>query len=177
MTGRFVLKTAKGGKFHFNLHAGNGQVILTSPSHVTKRSAVEDITAVVRHAGEASSIDRRVATNGKAYFNLKASDGRVIGKSQMYSSKAAMERGIRSVAINAGSPIDDQAPRASTDLTGVPAEIADDPDRVRSWLGAQADLQDPEVRSRVMRRLERLAENDATMTKAEFLAATERATA
>ena len=45
--------------------------------------------------------DRKTAKDGSPYFNLKASNGQVIGKSEMYSSTSAMENGIASVKKNA----------------------------------------------------------------------------
>jgi hypothetical protein len=39
--------------------------------------------------------------NGKVYFNLKSSNGQIVGSSQMYESKATMENGIESVKTNA----------------------------------------------------------------------------
>ncbi|GAB6010025.1 YegP family protein [Dysgonomonas reticulitermitis] len=41
------------------------------------------------------------AKNGKPYFNLKASNGQVIGTSEMYESVAARDNGIASVKKNA----------------------------------------------------------------------------
>ena len=45
--------------------------------------------------------DRLEAKNGKPYFNLKATNGQIIGNSEMYESVAARENGIASVAKNA----------------------------------------------------------------------------
>ena len=45
--------------------------------------------------------DRCEAKNGSPYFCLKSSNGQVIGNSEMYSSKSAMENGIASVKKNA----------------------------------------------------------------------------
>ena len=39
--------------------------------------------------------------SGKSYFNVKATNGQVIGTSQNYSSKSSMENGIASVKKNA----------------------------------------------------------------------------
>ena len=39
--------------------------------------------------------------NGEFQFNLKASNGQVIGASQMYSSEATLKAGIASVQKNA----------------------------------------------------------------------------
>ena len=43
MAGKFVLKKGSTGKFHFNLVAGNGQVIATSEAYESKASALNGI--------------------------------------------------------------------------------------------------------------------------------------
>ena len=45
------------------------------------------------------------AKNGEFTFNLKASNGQVIGSSQMYASERTMKAGIASVMQNANSPV------------------------------------------------------------------------
>lgn len=42
------------------------------------------------------------SADGKFYFNLVAANGEVIATSEMYESKAAMNKGIQSVRKNAG---------------------------------------------------------------------------
>lgn len=108
MAGKFVLKDAKGGKYMFNLCAGNGQPVLTSEMYNSKAAAQNGIASVGKNCTNESCFDRKVAKNGKPYFNLKSTNGQVIGSSQMYASKAAMEKGIRSVKTNGGSRTDDQ---------------------------------------------------------------------
>jgi len=108
MAGKFILKPGSGGKFRFNLCAGNGQVVLTSESYNSKAAAENGIASVGKNCGSDACFDRKVAKNGKPYFNLKSTNGQVIGKSQMYASAAAMEKGIRSVANNGKSRVDDQ---------------------------------------------------------------------
>ena len=47
-----------------------------------------------------------VRKNGEFQFNLKASNGQVIGSSQMYASERTMKQGIASVMRNAAdSPV------------------------------------------------------------------------
>ena len=45
--------------------------------------------------------DRLESKNGKYYFNLKATNGQIIGTSQMYESVASRDNGIASVTTNA----------------------------------------------------------------------------
>jgi uncharacterized protein YegP (UPF0339 family) len=101
MAGKFELKTAANGKFHFNLKAGNGQIILSSEMYDTKVAAENGIASVTKNAGEEARYERRKAANGIPFFVLKAGNGEVIGRSEMYSSDAAMETGIESVKTNA----------------------------------------------------------------------------
>ena len=50
MAGKFVLKKGSSGKFHFNLVAGNGQVIATSESYESKAAALNGIKSVQTNA-------------------------------------------------------------------------------------------------------------------------------
>lgn len=101
MAGKFELKTANNGKFHFNLKAGNGQIILSSEMYESKASATNGIASVQKNAADDGRYDRKTSSNGKPYFSLKAGNGEVIGTSEMYESAAAMENGIESVKTNA----------------------------------------------------------------------------
>ena len=101
MAGKFDLKESTNGKFFFNLKAGNGQVILSSEMYETKASAENGIASVQKNAPDDGRYDRKESSNGKPYFTLKAGNGEIIGKSEMYESAAAMENGIESVKSNA----------------------------------------------------------------------------
>lgn len=109
MAGKFILKKSNGGQFYFNLKAGNGEVILTSETYVTKPNALEGVASVKTNAPLDERYERKTATNGQPYFALKAANGQALGKSEMYSSPSAMENGIASVKANAPeAAVDDQ---------------------------------------------------------------------
>lgn len=99
--GKFVTKTGKDGQFYFNLVATNGQVILTSEGYTSTAARQNGIESVKKNAGDLSRYEKLTASNGKPYFNLKAGNGQVIGKSQMYESEAGRDNGIESVKNNA----------------------------------------------------------------------------
>ena len=101
MAGKFELKAAANGKFHFNLKAGNGQIILSSEMYETKAAAQNGIASVQKNAAEEGRYERRKAANGDPFFVLKAGNGEQIGRSETYSSDSAMENGIDSVRTNA----------------------------------------------------------------------------
>jgi len=58
MAGKFVLEKGSTGKFHFNLHAANGQVIATSQHYESKESALKGIESVRHNAADAAVEDQ-----------------------------------------------------------------------------------------------------------------------
>jgi len=106
--GKFVISKRKNGEFQFNLLAGNGQVILASEGYASKPSCMNGVKSVMKNAADVKMFDSKVAKNGKFYFSLKATNGQVIGNSEMYESQANCENGIASVKKNApDAKIDD----------------------------------------------------------------------
>jgi|SRR4051812_30868817 len=99
--GKFLTKTGKDGQHYFNLVATNGQVILSSEGYTTTSAMNNGIESVKKNAPEDGRYDREESKNGKFYFNLKASNGQAIGKSQMYESATSRDNGIESVKKNA----------------------------------------------------------------------------
>ncbi|MCY1528214.1 hypothetical protein D9M68_633130 [compost metagenome] len=59
------------------------------------------IDSVRKNATREGAFESKTASNGKFYFVLKASNGQVIGQSQMYASAASASAGIQSVKSNA----------------------------------------------------------------------------
>ena len=110
MAGKFELYKDKAGEFRFRLKAGNGEIILASEGYKARASAENGIESVKKNAPDDSRYERKDSASGKPMFNLKASNGQVIGTSETYSSASARDNGIESVKKNAPDA-------AVTDLT------------------------------------------------------------
>ena len=91
---KFVITKRANGAFQFVLTASNGQTILTSEGYKKKPSCL-------------NGIERKTATNGKAFFNLKAINGQIVGTSQLYASVASKDNGFASVKTNAAAAATD----------------------------------------------------------------------
>ena len=98
---KFEITTRKNGEFQFNLKASNGEVILTSEGYTTKAACLNGAESVKKNAVDEKRYEKMVAKNGKPYFTLKATNGQVIGPSQMYASERNRAKGIASVMKNA----------------------------------------------------------------------------
>ena len=101
MAGKFEIYKDNSGEFRFRLKAGNGQIILASEGYKAKPSAINGIDSVKKNASQDGLYDRSETAAGKFRFNLKATNGQIIGTSQLYTSVSARENGIESVKSNA----------------------------------------------------------------------------
>ncbi len=101
MAGKFVISKRSNGEFQFNLKAGNGQTILSSEGYSDKSGCKNGIESVKKNSQDDKRFARETASNGKFYFNLTATNGQIIGSSQMYADEAGRDNGIDSVKANA----------------------------------------------------------------------------
>ena len=99
--GSFLVTKRKNEEFQFVLKAGNGQVILASEGYNTKAACENGIESVKKNSQIIDRFDKLESKSGKPYFNLKASNGQIIGNSEMYESVASRDNGIESVMKNA----------------------------------------------------------------------------
>ena len=107
--GKFVITTRKNGEFQFNLKAGNGEIILTSEGYESKAGCKNGIESVRKNSPDDARYERIETSTGRWRFNLKATNGQIIGSSESYEAKSGMESGIASVKKNGQSEdVDDQ---------------------------------------------------------------------
>lgn len=112
---KFVINPTSSG-VKFNLLAGNGQVILTSEVYTSRAAVIKGVASVRQNAPIAKLENQTeegysVMTNpkfemyrdkaGEFRFRLKARNGKIIGVSEGYTSKAGCLNGIESVQKNA----------------------------------------------------------------------------
>lgn len=92
MAGKFVLKKGANGKFHFNLIAGNGQVIATSETYESKEAALNGIKSVQSDAQElAVAVTRLEAGHGPVAVELGRHEVVVVGSAQDWQRLEELE--------------------------------------------------------------------------------------
>jgi hypothetical protein len=97
MPAAFQLSKSKDGQFYFILTAENSEPLLTSETYTTKAAAQNGIRSVRENAVTDARFLRKVSTDGKPFFVLIAANREPIGKSETYSTPAAMENGVLAV--------------------------------------------------------------------------------
>lgn len=98
---KFVISPRSNGEYQFVLKASNGEPILASEGYTTKANCNNGIASVKTHSTNASNYEKKVSSNSKYYFTLKASNGQVIGTSELYETTAGRDNGIDSVMQHA----------------------------------------------------------------------------
>ena len=101
MAGKFVVQQGSSGKDYFVLKAGNGEVILTSQQYASRKSCDNGIESVRNNCADENKFEVKTAKDGREYFCLKATNGQIIGQSQMYKTSSGCKNGIASVQRNA----------------------------------------------------------------------------
>lgn len=101
MAGSFELYKDKADEFRFRLKAGNGEIILASEGYKQRASAENGIESVRTNAPSDERFERKETKNGGHMFNLKSSNGQVIGTSEVYTGTSGRDNGIESVKNNA----------------------------------------------------------------------------
>lgn len=94
---RFQVFQGADDRFYFSLYAGNGEIVLQSQGYVDEASALNGTFSVAANGVHAERFELNEAASGGYYFNLRASNGRVIGTSEVYATRASAERGIEAV--------------------------------------------------------------------------------
>ena len=101
MAGKFEIYTDKAGEFRFRLKASNGQAILASEGYKAKSGCTNGIESVKKNSASEANFEKKQSSSGKFMFNLKSSNGQVVGTSEAYETAAARDNGIASVMNNA----------------------------------------------------------------------------
>jgi uncharacterized protein YegP (UPF0339 family) len=79
--GKFEIYKDKIGEFRFRLKSSNGQTILMGEGYSAKAGCNNGIASVKKNSTIEGRYDRLVSKGGSPHFNLKASNGQVIGSS------------------------------------------------------------------------------------------------
>ena len=118
--GLFEIKRANDGRYFFNLHAANTQVIASSQMYSSLSACKNGIASVAANAPIAPIEDQTLVNatpekfpkfqivmdkGGKYRFNLWASNGQnILSCTQGYAQKSGCKAGIASVVANANAP-------------------------------------------------------------------------
>jgi len=94
---RFDVFRGTDGRYYFNLHAANGEIVLVSQGYSSEESAYNGTFSVADNGIFETNYDLNDSADGGAYFTLQARNGQTIGVSETYSTRSNARRGCDSV--------------------------------------------------------------------------------
>ncbi len=109
MTAWFELSKTSDGQFHFGLKADEKETLLSSEMYRSRGAAEAGIASVRSNCAQPARYEKKVAANGKFFFNLKAVNGQVIATSHMYPTAEARDAGIASAMKAASAEVREHA--------------------------------------------------------------------
>jgi len=98
---KFEIFKGHNDHFYFHLKAGNGEIVLASQGYTQKVNCQKGMHSVEENSRDEEHFDKKKSKDGREYFVLMATNGQVIGNSQMYTTTSARDHGINSVHDNA----------------------------------------------------------------------------
>ena len=84
----------------FVVKSKSGRVLLQSVEFTTKTEIERNIKQLNSFPKLLTKVERKTNFDGKFLFSVKNSDNKIIGRSELYSSEAGMENGIKNLAKN-----------------------------------------------------------------------------
>ena len=82
----FEVFTGSNSELYFRLVDHAGKTILSSEGYKQKDSALNGIESVKKNLPLPTGIEMKESGNGKHYFNIKSTNGQVVGTSTMFDS-------------------------------------------------------------------------------------------
>lgn len=143
--------------YYFRLVAGNGEIVLQSQSYETKSGAEAGIESVKNNAAHAEQYEVLEANDGQFYFRIKAENGEIIGRGEMYTSKYNARRGAETVRrivreLTATTPTDADL-REAIEVAADGAWYTSEADYGFSYVGAELNNADEEITEDLVRRM------------------------
>jgi uncharacterized protein YegP (UPF0339 family) len=93
------------GQYYFNLRAKNGEIVLQSEGYASKQMAVKGIASVRANGASDSMFSVFGAADGTFAFHLQATNGQVIGSSEIYFSKSNADRTVKEIIADLGTNV------------------------------------------------------------------------
>ncbi|MCB1830506.1 MAG: YegP family protein [Chromatiaceae bacterium] len=98
-----VLKMSQAEEpFSFSFINAEGQAVVKSENYKAKKSALSGIESVKKNCLEDARYEMKESKNGKFFFNVKASNGQVVGTSMLFATEADRSKAV--AELKSGGP-------------------------------------------------------------------------
>ncbi|MFA9187053.1 YegP family protein [Flavobacterium sp. FBOR7N2.3] len=111
---KFVISKNTNGEFKYEFLDQFEQLIFGKSGYKNKAMCLKVIESIKRNAQEDSKFYRKRTADNECYFNLKSSNGQILGISEIYQDKATREDIIQFVkTTSANASIEDYSKKVT----------------------------------------------------------------
>lgn len=111
---KFVISKNTNGEFKYEFLDQFEQLIFGKSGYKNKAMCLKVIESIKRNVQEDSKFYRKRTVDNECYFNLKSSNGKILGISEIYQDKATREEIIQLVkTTSANASIEDYSKKAT----------------------------------------------------------------
>ena len=86
--------------FSFSFVDDAGRTVVKSENYKAKASAMNGIETVKKNCQDDARYEKNTSKNGKFYFNVKSSNGQIVGTSTLFGTEAEMGAAIDDLKAN-----------------------------------------------------------------------------
>ncbi|ANI88116.1 hypothetical protein A9P82_01585 [Arachidicoccus ginsenosidimutans] len=105
---KFVISKRTNGEFQFSLKDDSGKILLGSEGYTTHAAVKNGVESVKKNALIEAHIEKKESSNGKFFFNVKASNGQVVATSHLHDTDAHRAEIIEAIKEAEHAPVEDE---------------------------------------------------------------------
>ncbi|AYD47824.1 YegP family protein [Arachidicoccus soli] len=105
---KFAITKRTNGEFQFSLKDDSGKILLGSEGYTNHSACLNGVESVKKNAAIDAHIEKKDSSNGKFFFNVKASNGQVVATSHMHDTDEIRSEIIKVIKTAASATTDDQ---------------------------------------------------------------------
>ncbi len=86
-------------ELYFRLVDTTGKILLSSEGYKQKESVMNGIESVKKNLPLTTGIEKKESANGKHFFNVKSTNGQIVGTSTMFDSIELRDKWIKDLQM------------------------------------------------------------------------------
>ena len=91
---KFEVFKGSNDEHYFRLVDSKNKVILSGEGYKQKESMLNGIESIKKNLPLSTGVEKKESTNGKHFFNVKSTNGQIVGTSMLFDSPATRDKWI-----------------------------------------------------------------------------------
>lgn len=94
---KFEVYKGSNDEHYFRLVDSKNKVLLSGEGYKQKESMLNGIDSIKKNMPLASGVEKKESTNGKYFFNVKSTNGQIVGTSMLFDTAQLRDKWINEI--------------------------------------------------------------------------------